>query len=133
MDEFLDFHSVGHEPADLQVRHIMETLEKSKIPVAKMMCLSRDNPTVMRKVYRLLEGEAAIANCPRLVDAPCLLHPTHTAFKQAVKSMENSVVHLLGLLHGFFKTSTARREDMVEVREELGTMEDNILEDRCCW
>jgi hypothetical protein len=28
-------------------------------------------------------------------------------------------VTLLGQLHGFFKTSTARREDMVEVREEL--------------
>ena len=31
VDEFLATHEVGHEPADIQVKHIMETLEKSNI------------------------------------------------------------------------------------------------------
>jgi hypothetical protein len=44
---------------------------------------------------------------------------THTSFKKAALAQKVSVVSLLGNLHGFFKTSTARREDMVEVREEL--------------
>lgn len=128
-DEFLDTTSVGHEPADVQVRHIVDCLANSNIHLAKMLCLSRDNPTVMRRVFKLLQEEVATAGCPRLVDAPCLLHPTHTAFQCAVKSMKKSIVSLLGNLHSYFKTSTARREDMVEVREELGErMEDEFTE-----
>ena len=54
VDEFLDTHEVGHEPADVQVKHIMDTLDKANIPAAKMICFSRDNPSVMHKTARLL-------------------------------------------------------------------------------
>ena len=129
VDEFLDTHEVGHEPADVQVKHIMETLEKSNIAAAKMVCFSRDNPTVMQKSARLLTEEVKAANCPKLVDLPCLLHPTHTSFKEAVKVKDKSVVQLLGLLHTFFKTSAARREDLVNLREEMADrLEDDFDE-----
>ena len=39
VDEFPDLHEVGHEPADMQVKHIMDMLEKSNIAAAKMVCL----------------------------------------------------------------------------------------------
>ena len=119
VDEFLDTHEVGHEPADVQVKHIMETLEKANIPAAKMICFSRDNPTVMQKTARLLTEAIQEANCPKLVDLPCLLHPTHTSFKEAVKVMDKSIVQLLGQVHTFFKTSAARREDLVDLREDM--------------
>ena len=119
VDEFLDTHEVGHEPADIQVKHIMETLQKANIAPAKMVCFSRDNPTVMQKTARLLTEAVKAANCPKLVDLPCLLHPTHTSFKEAVKVMDKSIVQLLGQLHSFFKTSAARREDLVGVREDM--------------
>ena len=89
--EFLDTHEVGHEPADIQVKHIMETLQKANIAPAKMVCFSRDNPTVMQKTARLLTEAVKAANCPKLVDLPCLLHPTHTSFKEAVKVMDKSI------------------------------------------
>ena len=119
VDEFLDVHEVGHEPADVQVKHIMDTLEKSNIAAAKMVCFSRDNPTVMQKTARLLTAAVKAANCPRLLDLPCLLHPTHTSFKEAVKVMDKSAVQLLGLVHSFFKTSAARRDDLVNLREDM--------------
>ena len=128
-DEFIDFHTVGHEPADLQVAHILESFAKLDIHLVKMICLSRDNPSVMQKVFKLLQDASKEAKCPRLVDAPCLLHPTHTSFMVAVKSMDRVLVRLLGHLHGFFKTSTARREDMVEVREELAERLEEDLEE----
>ena len=129
MDEFLDTTSVGHEPADTQVAHIVASLQKSNIHLSRMVCLSRDNPSVMKRVFKLLDAEVKTAGCRKLVDAPCLLHPTHTAFKTAVQSLDMSLMSLLGNLHGFFKTSTARREDMVEVREELAEeLEDTYTE-----
>ena len=108
VDEFLDTTSVGHEPADVQVRHIVSCLDSSNIKLSKMLCLSRDNPTVMRRVFKLLQEDVATAGCPKLVDAPCFLHPTHTAFMTAVKAMDKSMIGLLGHLHGYFQTSTAR-------------------------
>ena len=129
VDEFLATHEVGHEPADIQVKHIMETLEKCNIAAAKMVCFSRDNPTVMQKTARLLLEEIKAANGPKLVDLPCLLHPTHTSFKEAVKVMDKSVVQLLGLVHTFFKTSAARREDLVNLREDMAVrLEDEFDE-----
>ena len=107
----------------------MSTLTANNIHLERMLCLSRDNPNVMKKVFRLLEEEVRASNNPRLVDAPCYLHPTHTAFKNAEKALSVSVVSLLGNLHGFFKTSSARRADMVEVREELAeTLQDEMDE-----
>jgi hypothetical protein len=119
VDSFVDYHSVGHEPADVQVAGILSTLVNNGINPANMICLSRDNPRVMQKVFRDLEESVKASNNPKLIDAPCYLHPTHTAFKTGAKALDKDIVSLLGNLHGYFKTSTARRADMMEVREEL--------------
>ena len=68
VDEFLATHEVGHEPADIQVRHIMETLEKSNIAAAKMVCFSWNYVTVIQKTSRLLTEAVKAANCPKLVN-----------------------------------------------------------------
>ena len=47
----------------------------------------------------------------------------------AAKSLNKNIVALLGLVHGFFKTSTARREDMVEVREDLADSLEDVYEE----
>ena len=47
----------------------------------------------------------------------------------AAKSLHKNIVSLLGLVHGFFKTSAARREDMIEVREELAESLEDIYEE----
>ena len=129
VDEFLDTTSVGHEPADLQVKHIVASLKNSDIHLCRMLCLSRDNPNVMKKTFRLLEAEVTHAECPYLLDAPCLLHPTHTAFKNSVKALDMNLMSLLGNLHGYFKTSTARREDMMDLRGEMEQVREELAEE----
>ena len=129
VDEFLDTTSVGHEPADVQVKHLVASLKKSDIHLSRMLCLSRDNPSVMKKTFRLMQAEAITAKCPYLMDSPCLLHPTHTAFKNAVKALDMNLMALLGNLHSFFKTSTARREDMVELRGEMERVREELAEE----
>ena len=108
---------------------IKSTLSSKNIQLSNMLCLSRDNPNVMKRVFKLLEELVKQSNNPKLVDAPCFLHPTHTAFKQGAKALLGDIMSLLGNLHGYFKTSTARRADMVEVREELAeTLQDQFEE-----
>ena len=50
----------------------MSTLTANNIHLERMLCLSRDNPAVMKKVFRLLEEEVRASNNPRLVDEPKL-------------------------------------------------------------
>ena len=130
-DAFVDLHSVGHEPASLQVADIMKTFTELGIPTVKMIAISRDNPNVMKTTYKLLRDKLEEAGNPCLIDCVCYLHPTHTAFQKCCEVLTQideeekeagvekvSIATLIGALHGWFNT-TARREDLTEVGEEL--------------
>ena len=73
----------------------------------------------MKSLFSKLKVEAAAAGNPKLFDAPCYLHPVHTAFRQAVLSLETNMSEILNDLFGFFKHSTARRADVIEVRKDM--------------
>ena len=118
-DTFFDLHSLGHEPATVQVDSLKKTLSSNNLSLANMICVSRDNPNVMKAVFRLLKTEAETAGCPRLIDAPCYLHPTHTSHQELCKVLQLDFKSFLCDLHGFFKLSTGRREDFIEVRQTL--------------
>lgn len=75
VDVFYDYHSVGHEPADLQAKNTLSSLQKDGISITNLLCISRDNPNVMIKFARLVEEAALAANNPKIIDAPCYLHP----------------------------------------------------------
>ena len=115
-DAFLDFNTVGHETAAIQVENIKKSLEKDGLTLANVLQLSRDNPNVMKSVFTKLKIEAATAGNPKLFDAPCYLHPTHTAFRKAVTSLETDLSDILTDLFGFFKHTTARRADVRDVK-----------------
>ena len=65
----------------------------------------------MEAMARKLKEEAKSVGNPFVVDMPCYLHPTHTSFQKMVESLESEIVAFLVNVHGFFKLSTARRED----------------------
>ena len=75
------------------------------------------------------EAKAREAGNPKVIDAPCYLHPVHTAYMMLMKSLaqdpllptngNNVLFTFLVDLHAFLKHSTARREDILAVREEL--------------
>ena len=76
-DNFLDFNSVGHETADIQLELIKSSLEKDGLSLANVLQVSRDNPNVMKSLFRKLKVEATAAGNPNLIDAPCYIHPAH--------------------------------------------------------
>ena len=118
-DNFLDFNTVGHETAAIQVENIKKSLEKDGFTLGKVLQLSRDNPNVMKSVFSKLKIEAAAAGNPNLLDAPCYIHPTHTAFRKAVCSLVTDMSDILNDLFGFFKHTMARRSDLRDVRQKL--------------
>ena len=134
-DAFLDLHTVGHEPADLQVKELLKTLMEAGLPLAMMVGLSRDNPTVMKAVARILKQELEDRGTPGLIDLICYLHGTHTAFEKCEESLGEdeelldeeepsiSISSLLSNLYSFMN-STARREDMTAVGQEFAGDED---------
>ena len=145
-DAFIDTHAVGHAPADKQVEEIMKTLMEAGLSPAKVVGLSRDNPTVMKAVARQLKLSLSERGNPALVDLVCFLHPTHTAFEKLEERLGEeeqedeeeeeedgdgdkvvSISGLLSALHSFMN-STARREDMTKSAEEL-VDEDGFEED----
>ena len=77
---FLDCHHVGHETADIMENKIITSLKECGISLCKLITLSRDNPTVMKATFRLLEAEVMAANNPMMIDAPCYLHPVRGGF-----------------------------------------------------
>ena len=43
------------------------------------------------------------------------LHPMHTSFRKGLDELETDVWSLAVDLHGYFKISTSRREDILEI------------------
>ena len=128
-DAFFDTHTVGHEPADLMTKVLMKSLLDSGLPLTRVLSLSRDNPTVMQALFRLLKQELEDRGNPSLIDLICYLHGTHTAFEKCEEALAEeelqdeddvsvSISSLLSALHSFMN-STARREDMTEVGQEF--------------
>ena len=118
-DAFLTYNTVGHETADIQVNHIKNSLANDGLTLENVIQLSRDSPNVMKSLYNKLKIEASAAGNSKLLDAPCYLHSVHNAFRKGVLSLTVNLSDTLEDLFGFFKHSTARREDVTGVRMEL--------------
>ena len=119
VDSFLTSQSVGHEDAKKVVQVIVESLQEDSLNPVKLLMLSRDSPNVMKKASSLLKEHVEGLGCPLLLEGPCYLHPVHTAFKEALKTLETEIDQLLLNVYGWFKLSTGRRDDMKEVFEEM--------------
>ena len=86
-DAFFDTHTVGHEPADLMTKVLMKSLLDSGLPLTRVISLSRDNPTVMQALFRLLKQELEDRGNPSLIDLICYLHGKHTAFEKCEEAL----------------------------------------------
>lgn len=117
VDLFLTSHTLGHETSDVLVEKVVQTLVEKGIDFSKMICLSRDNPSVMKALDRKLRERALAEGNPALLEFPDYLHPTHTALREGVKKLNVDLEKFLINVYGFFKLSSARRCDLLEVRE----------------
>ena len=64
------------------MKAIKKSFENDGLNMSKLVMLSRDDPKVMGKVQRELEGEARKLGNPALIEGPCYIHPCHTALKK---------------------------------------------------
>lgn len=125
VDSYIDTKNLGHETGEIMKDTCVKMLKDAGLELHKIFVVSRDNPNVMRTFNRLLENAAAEEGNLKMFQAPCTLHPLHTGFKQAVEALGMNVDLFLVDIHGWWKLSTARREDMIELRNELEESNDD--------
>ena len=78
--------------------------------------VSHDNPNVNKKLVSLVDQYIKDQHNIKLLDVgACMLHPTHTSFRKALDELDTDVWSLAMDLHGYFKISTLRREDILEI------------------
>ena len=116
MDLFFDCHHLGHETADIMTVKIISSLEESGLGLEKLITLSRDNPTVMKALDRKFREKAVKDGNPKVLSFPDYLHPAHTALREGMKELGSDIEKFLVNAHGFFKLSTARREEILKIR-----------------
>lgn len=114
---FFHCYHVGHETADIMVDKVIGALEESGLGLNKLITLSRDNPTVMRALDRKMKDKAEADGNPKVLSFPDYLHPTHTALREGMKVLGADLEKFMVNIHGFFKLSTGRREDVLKIRE----------------
>ena len=104
------------EPADIQFSAMVKSLEAANLNIGNMCCILRDNPNVNKKLISLVDQYIKDKNYIKLLDVwVCSLHPTHTSLRKALDELETDVWSLAVDLHLFFKISTSRREDIMEI------------------
>lgn len=118
-DSYISTENLGHETSKVLCEIVLKMLKNEGLNLANLFVISRDNPNVMKSFGKLLIEELSKHGNPKVVEAPCNLHPTHTSFKKGLNMMDFDTDLFLVNIHGWFKLSTARREDLSKLREEL--------------
>lgn len=119
VDTYLCSVSLGHETSEKMVEVCVTMLKEKGLDLSKLFVVSRDNPNVMKSFGKKFDETLKEYGNPCLIESPCCLHPTHTAFKKGIGKIGMNVDLFLVNVHGWFKLSTARREDMIEIRKGL--------------
>ena len=104
------------QPADVQFAGLVKTLEAGNLNIANMCSVLCDNPNVNKKLVSLGDQYIKDQNYIKLLDVGAgALHPTHTSFRKALDELDTDFWSLAMDLHGYFKISTSRREDILEI------------------
>ena len=125
VDVFLSSTNLGHETADILTEKILESLQSDSLHLERMLALSKDDCAVMKCFTRKLIVQCEEAGNPKILDCPDYLHPMHTSLKKGLKDQPIDADKFLVNIHGFFKLSTARRWDQLEIREKLDNGENS--------
>ena len=126
VDRYISTCNLGHETSTIMKNEVLKMLNESKLELDKVFMISRDNPNVMKGFGRLMIEALTEEGNKKVLESPCTLHPTHTGFKEGIEKLELDVTVFCINIFGWFKLSTARREDMMDLRRELG--EEDIKE-----
>ena len=115
-DTYFDSISMWKELAEKQFAGLVKTLEGGGLNIANMVSVSRDNPNVNKKLVAMVDQYMKDHQYSKLLDVgKCALHPMHTSFRKALDELDIDVWSFAVDLHGYFKISTSRREDILEI------------------
>ena len=119
----------GHAKAESVVKEIMDTLQKWAVPLKLLRSLGMDgqnvNKAVCSKVNQLKEE---LGEPPLVIWLPrCLLHVCHNSFRKGLLQYGMNAEELCLSLFYFFKWSSCRREDLLQIEESLGLDELIVL------
>ena len=126
-DVFINSHPLGHETADIQVAKCLESLEEDVLDIKKVLALSRDNPNVMKSFANKFNEVALDEGNPNIYQAPDYLHPAHQALREAMVKLAVDMDDFFTDVFKFFQHTTARREDVLEIRINLVNGEDDLF------
>ena len=120
-DSYISTVNLGHETGQILKDTVIKMLVDADLDLCKVMAVGRDNPNVMKAFNNQFNDEVKKHGNPHVIQSPCTLHPCHTGFKKGVEKLKPALDVDLFLVdcHSWFKLSTARREDFIELRLEL--------------
>ena len=118
-DSYISTTNLGHETGKILMETVIKMLLEADLDPSKVMAVGRDNPNVMKTFQDLFDKKVKEFGNPHVFPSPCTLHPCHTGFKKGVEKLKLAVDQFLVDIHSWFKLSTARREDFIELRIEL--------------
>ena len=115
-DTYYDSISIWKEPANVQFAALVKTLEAGNLNIANLCSVLCDNPNINKKLVAMVDQYMKDHQYSKLLDVgKCALHPTHTSFRKALDELDIDVWSFAVDLHGYFKISTARQEDLLEI------------------
>ena len=119
---YLQSAFLGHAMASIVKTEILKFLDNSGLPHCSVLHFSMDGPAVNLAFLKLIKEQFAKEEdvLPLVVIGTCSLHPVHTAVRKGVESLTFDFDVFVNDLFVWFKLSSARRFDYVDVqREEL--------------
>lgn len=106
--------------ADTIAGYLLKALDNAKVPIDKMITLSRDGPNVNKKVLRLIKEQFKAKTGRELLDlGSCDLHTVHNAFKAGLTVFGSDVSDLIIKTYYFFNGEALRSEEYRDIQKKL--------------
>lgn len=126
---------VGHCGADALVKHFLHFMRELKLDPRLLLGIGMDGPNVNLSFERKLRNHLEqFFDTNFLPIGTCSLHPAHTAFKKGMSCLSCDVDKVFHDLYFFFKLSSARREDYVQLEAVTNVIAHFMLRHvECRW
>ncbi|KAJ6639772.1 hypothetical protein Bhyg_12519, partial [Pseudolycoriella hygida] len=103
------------------VKYLFQSLDNAKLPIERLMTLSRDGPNTNKKVFRLMNEEFKKSTGRNLIDVgSCDIHIIHNGFKKGLDEYGKNIADLSINVHYFFDGESLRSEEFRTIETKHG-------------
>lgn len=112
LEAHLETFFIENGKAETIVKYLFLSLSNAKLPIERLLTLSRDGPNVNKKVFRLMQEEFRKRTGKNLIDiGSCDIHIIHNGFKKGLDTYGKNIADLSINLHYFFDGEPLRSEE----------------------